>query len=114
MTLRERKKRKERKKNNPQNSGHFVSQQRLKAAHALCLDQNRQKVHKSMLWQYLVHVMGQLGCVGGLDHGNLTACKKRADELQYVSRNLQFFSKLNYSDELNKSKLDQKKSHIVI
>ena len=30
---------KKRKKNNPKNSGHFVPQQRLRAAHALCSDQ---------------------------------------------------------------------------
>ena len=33
------KRRKERKKNNPKNSGHIVPQQRLRAAHALRSDQ---------------------------------------------------------------------------
>ena len=31
---------KKKKKNNPKNSGHFVPQQRLRAAHALHSDQN--------------------------------------------------------------------------
>ena len=33
-------KKERKKKNNPKNSGHFVPQQRLRAAHALRLDQN--------------------------------------------------------------------------
>ena len=36
--------RKERKKNNHKNSGHFVPLQRLRAAHALLLDQNCMKM----------------------------------------------------------------------
>ena len=37
------------KKNNPKNSGHFVPQQRLRAAHALRSDQYNIKVRLSIL-----------------------------------------------------------------
>ena len=45
-----------RKNNNPKNSGHFIPQQRLRLAHALCLDQNLTNISMQELeWKPSTH-----------------------------------------------------------